>query len=197
MEKWFRYKATARFERPEPWYDPLTGRPWHEEPINWSLANRNRRLIVEALSGGPLSFSQLRERLYVTLKPHLAHHDGLSLEIPTEALENHLATLESNGVVRRDGDRYVLNLPLLTLEEQEQLKKTSEELGEELAKKLRRVRMRPHWLDPLLENVTIKALQELDGDYDWEGYHPWMEEDPGSQRREESDPLLKPGEEDN
>jgi DNA-binding HxlR family transcriptional regulator len=175
VEKNYKYKGAPRFKVPQPWYNRTTREPWDEDRVSWLLENRNRRLILEALAEGALTFDQLKERLRITLKPHLARREGLSQEMPAQTLSNHLSNLVFYGLVRREGNRYLLNLPVFTLENGEKLRILSKELGSQLAKRLLEVKDK-RLLDPLLERAILNAIEELDLEYDWESYHRWMEE---------------------
>ncbi len=176
MEISYRYKGVPRFRIPQPWYEHANWEPWDEDRVSWLLVNRNRRLIVQALIQGPLTPDELRERLRVHLNPYLTDRSGLSLGISPEALTNHLHTMEHHGLIRLEGERYALNLPVLTIDDEQRLDYLGEALGRELAERLRQVEMEPEWLDPLLERATTTALEILDDDYEWETYRRWVEE---------------------
>jgi len=165
-----------RFKILQPWYEHTSWEPWDEERVSWLLVNRNRRLIVQALAYGPLTLDELRERLRISLTPHLADRDGLSYNVSPEVLVNHLQAMEHHGLIHRQGGGYVLNLPVLTLADQEKLRLLSDELGRGLAERLRQAGTKSEWLDPLLEQVTTTALQMLDETGDWETYRRWAEE---------------------
>ena len=176
MEIRYRYQGVPRFRISQPWYEHTSWEPWDEDRVSWLLANRNRRLIVQALAHGPLTLDELKNRLRVCLTPYLADRSGLSQDISPEALANHLHTMEYHSLIHREGDRYALNLPVLTLADKEKLRSLSDELGRGLAECLRQAGTEPDWLDPLLERVITTALEILDGAYGWETYHRWAEE---------------------
>jgi DNA-binding HxlR family transcriptional regulator len=175
VEKYYKYKGAPRFKVPQPWYNRTTREPWDEDRVSWLLENHNRRLVLEALAEGALTFDQLKERLRITLKPHLAKGEGFSQEIPAQTLANHLSNLIFYGLIRKGKNRYLFNIPVFTLEDEEKLRPLSDELGRELAKRLFEMEDK-RLLDPLLERIIFNAIEELDLEYDWESYHRWVEE---------------------
>lgn len=182
MEIRYRYKGVPRFRIPQPWYEHTNWEPWDEDRVSWLLVNRNRRLIVQALIQGPLTLDELRARLQVHLNPYLTDHSGLALGISPEVLTNHLHTMEHHGLISQEGDRYVLNLPVLTLDDKKSLEPFGDALGRELAERLRKAGPKPEWLDPLLERATKTALEMLGKDYPWETYRRWVEEDASDEK---------------
>lgn len=180
----YRFVGKINVDEIQPWFDFDKAKPWDDMEVPWLLENKVRREIVIRLAKGPKTFQQLYEGLNFSPRPLLISKEEYQTTIKyqwtKETLENHLLNLEWYDLIKKNGDKYEITIPILKKEKNDEIEayvaliadkwiEVIKELKEEAKKKFSDV---GHDKAPLFSVLTEKAVELLYAKMKKEGLLP-------------------------
>ncbi|MHA1273203.1 MAG: hypothetical protein ACTSVV_00935 [Promethearchaeota archaeon] len=172
----YRFVGKINVDEIEPWFDFDKAKPWDEMEVPWVLENRVRREILIILSDGPKSFDEIYHRLNFSPKPLIISKDEYEPKVKynwtKETLENHLMDLEWYNLIRKDGEKYEITIPILNTEHIQDIEnyitniakkwvQIIKEIKEEAEQKFSEIEHEKSPLFSVLIEKTVEKLYEL------------------------------------
>ena len=132
------FNAKRVIDEIQPWFDFGTGKPWDDADIPWVLDNKVRRQILIILSQGPKSLKEIHEKTNFSPKSLLIepsdYNPNLRYQWSEATIHNHLMNLEWYNLIKYVDDKYKLNFPIFSNQENNQLDKYALKFAEQWIK---------------------------------------------------------------
>ena len=159
----YRFSGKIFIDQMQPWFDFGTAKPWDDPEIPWILDNKVNREILTVLSKGPKTFEEIYENLQFSPKPLLITPDEYQPQVhyqwEKESIKNHLSNLEWYRLISKKNEKYMINFPILNIEDNIQLNQQAKKLVKEFLQPLNK--SREELTEQLQSNTNISEIYSL------------------------------------